>query len=134
MTVDSSVTETRIPQTQVAPPVNPTGTPEHIQQAPSEVRTFLLSRGNSSLADGGFHWLMVLCALTIFGIVVLIASELVRSSQMSWAKFGISFFFKQVWDPVNGDFGALPFLYGTLVTSMIALVIAVPWPLAWRFF
>ena len=127
--MESSATETRIPQTQVAPPVNPTGTPdqrEHVPQTVSEVRKFLLSRGNSSIADGGFHWLMVLCALTIFGIVVLIASELVRSSHMSWAKFGFSFFFKQVWDPVNGDFGALPFLYGTLVTSLIALVIAVP--------
>jgi phosphate transport system permease protein len=128
------VAETRIPPTHVAPPVQPAGpdgaTPTvHTESVPykvSEVRKFLLSRGNSSIADAGFHWLMVLCALSIFGIVVLIATELVRSSHMSWAKFGFSFFIKRVWDPVNGDFGALPFLYGTIVTSLIALVIAVP--------
>jgi phosphate transport system permease protein len=90
------------------------------------VRSYLMNRGNSSAADLAFHWLMVLCAFSIFGIVLLIAFELVRSSQMTWTKFGFSFFIKSVWDPVNGDFGALPFLYGTLVTSLIALVIAVP--------
>jgi len=92
----------------------------------SEIRKFLLSRGNSSVADWGFHAVMVLCALSIFGIVVLIASELVMSSRLSWAKFGFSFFFKSQWDPVNGDFGALPFLFGTLVSSLLALLIAVP--------
>ena len=42
------------------------------------------------------------------------------------AKFGWSFFVTKTWDPVAGDFGALPFIYGTLVTSAVALVIAVP--------
>ena len=41
-------------------------------------------------------------------------------------KFGWSFFVTQTWDPVSGDFGALPFIYGTLVTSAVALFIAVP--------
>lgn len=96
-------------------------------QAPiSEVRKFLLSRGNSSMADQGFHAVMVLCALSIFAIVALIATELVMASRLSWAKFGMSFFFKQQWDPVNGDFGALPFLFGTLVSSMLGLLMAVP--------
>ena len=69
---------------------------------------------------------MVLCALSIFAIVALIATELVARSQLTIAKFGIKFFFGQRWDPVNGNFGALPFIYGTLVSSFIALVIAVP--------
>ena len=43
----------------------------------SPIREFLLARGNSAIADRGFHWLMVLCALSIFAIVVLIATELV---------------------------------------------------------
>ncbi len=79
---------------------------------------------------------MVLCALSIFGIVALIATELVLSSQMAWDKFGFDFFFKafidpdtklpMYWDPVNGHFSALPFIYGTLVSSFLALLLAVP--------
>ncbi|MFZ0302716.1 MAG: phosphate ABC transporter permease subunit PstC [Terracidiphilus sp.] len=104
--------------------------------APSAVRKFLLSRGNSALADKGFQYLMTLCAISIFGIVVLIVYELITGSQLSWHKFGFSFFYqsftdsythqKMYWDPVNGLFSALPFIYGTLVSSFVALLIAVP--------
>jgi phosphate transport system permease protein len=79
---------------------------------------------------------MVLCALSIFGIVVLIVTELILRSQLSWHAFGLKFFFssfvdpdtKQIsyWDPVNGHFSAVPFVYGTLVSSFLALLIAVP--------
>ena len=106
------------------------------QQEASAIRSFLLARGNSALADRGFHWLMVLCALSIFGIVVLIATELVVRSRIAWGAFGLDFFFKAFintytgkpiyWDPVNGHFSALPFLYGTLVSSFLALLLAVP--------
>lgn len=131
--------EIRISQAQFQPepPKNggerPAGTaaPE-----PSAIRKFLLSRGNSAVADRGFHLLMVLCALSIFGIVALIATELMLSSQMAWDKFGFDFFFKafidpdtrlpMYWDPVNGHFSALPFIYGTLVSSFLALLLAVP--------
>jgi phosphate transport system permease protein len=41
-------------------------------------------------------------------------------------KFGLRFFFGSAWDPVNGNFGALPFIYGTVVSSLVALAIAVP--------
>ena len=102
----------------------------------SEVRKYLLSRGNSVMADRVFHWLMTLCALTIFGIVAVIAWELVTSSQLTWDKFGFGFFFKtfknpftnesMYWDPVNEQFSAVPFVYGTLVSSFLSLLIAVP--------
>lgn len=69
---------------------------------------------------------MLLCALSIFAIVALIATELVLRSKLTLAKFGFSFFFKSSWDPVSGDFGAFPFIYGTLVSSFLALLIAVP--------
>ena len=100
------------------------------------IRGFLLSRGNSAMADRGFHWIMVLCALSIFGIVVLIAWELVRGSHLTWARFGFRFFFSafvdpgtnlpMYWDPVNDHFSALPFIYGTLVSSFLSLLLAVP--------
>ncbi|MGB7190550.1 MAG: phosphate ABC transporter permease subunit PstC [Acidobacteriaceae bacterium] len=93
---------------------------------PSAIRAYLLSRGNSAAADSAFRWLMVLSALSIFAIVALIATELVTRSRLTLAKFGLHFFFGTAWDPVNGNYGALPFIYGTLVSSAIALVIAVP--------
>jgi phosphate transport system permease protein len=103
---------------------------------PSPIRQYLLSRGNSAIADRAFKILMVLCALSIFAIVGLIAWQLVASSQLTWHKFGIGFFFKTFtnsvtneplyWDPVNEQFSALPFVYGTLVSSFLALLIAVP--------
>jgi len=103
----------------------------------SAVRKFLNTRGNSAFADRAFHWLMVLCGLSIFGIVILILSELMLRSGMAWHKFGFKFFFQTpghnpytgqptYWDPVNGEFSARPFVYGTLVTSFLSLLISVP--------
>jgi phosphate transport system permease protein len=92
----------------------------------SAIRKFLLARGSSASADKGFGWLMLICAFSIFGIVALIAWELILRSQITISKFGMKFFFDSAWDPVNGNFGALPFVYGTLASSLVALVIAVP--------
>lgn len=69
---------------------------------------------------------MLLCACSIFAIVLFILFILIARSHMSLVQFGWKFFTRQAWDPVSGDFGALPFIYGTLVTSAIALLIAVP--------
>jgi phosphate transport system permease protein len=96
------------------------------EKEPSAIRKFLLSRGSSGAVDNAFRWLMVLCALSIFAIVALIFWELVSRSQLTIHKFGFKFFFGTAWDPVNGNFGALPFVFGTLVSSLVALVIAVP--------
>jgi phosphate transport system permease protein len=94
--------------------------------APSEIRRFLASRGSSALTDRSFRAVMILCALSVFGIVALIAYELITRSELSLKKFGIGFFYHSAWNPVSGDYGALPFIYGTLVSSLVALVIAVP--------
>jgi phosphate transport system permease protein len=69
---------------------------------------------------------MVACALSIFAIVALIATELFTHCQLTLSKFGLKFFFGSAWDPVNANFGALPFVYGTLVSSLLALILAVP--------
>src|SRR5271168_1680 len=75
-----------------------------------------------------------LITLTVAAGILLLTSMLVYelwvNSHLSRSKFGMMFFFTRVWDPVFGDFGALPFIYGTLVTSAVALVIAVPLGLA----
>jgi phosphate transport system permease protein len=52
--------------------------------------------------------------------------ELWHGSSLARHKFGFAFFVTSVWDPIAGDFGALPFIYGTLVTAFVSLAIAVP--------
>jgi phosphate transport system permease protein len=61
--------------------------------------------------------------LVITGVLVF---ELYRNSGPTLQKFGLSFLFSTKWDPIAGEFGALPFIFGTLVTSGIALLIAGP--------
>ncbi len=135
--MDSTLPEIRIqrPQTEPSPEPEPAvtaaTTPEH-----SAVRRYLLARGNSAVADQVFKVLMLLCAFSIFGIVVLILKELAQGSQLSLHAFGLKFLYKtyfdpdtnlpSYWDPVNGYFSALPFIYGTLVSSFLSLLIAVP--------
>jgi phosphate transport system permease protein len=92
----------------------------------SPVRSYLLNCGNSAFADRAFAALMLVCALSIFAIVLLILIELISGSKLSIQKFGMPFFFGSAWDPVNGNFGAWPFIYGTVVSSILALIIAVP--------
>jgi len=65
-------------------------------------------------------------AATVVLITVLLVYELWINSTLPRHKFGLHFFVTQVWDPVMDEFGALPFVYGTLVTSAVALMIAVP--------
>jgi phosphate transport system permease protein len=96
----------------------------------------LLARGNSAVADRLFKVLMLLCALSIFVIVALIAYQLIDKSNLNWAHSGLKFFYTAAkdpvtgqpvyWDPVNGNFSAIPFIYGTLVSSFLSLLFAVP--------
>ncbi len=81
---------------------------------------------SSRLPDAVFRVMIALAAFSVFVIVVLIVYELVDKSRLSLHQFGIGFFYGRDWDPVNGDFGALPFIYGTIVSSVLALVLAVP--------
>ena len=93
---------------------------------PSAARVFLNSRGSSSSADRYFAGLMLICACSIFAIVGFILTILVLRSKLSLIQFGLRFFTRTAWDPVSGDFGALPFICGTLASSLLALLIAVP--------
>jgi len=76
--------------------------------------------------DRAFRWLTLLMALSIFVLVALIGLELAQGAKPALHKFGWHFLVSSDWDPVNEIFGALPFIFGTLVSSAIALVIAVP--------
>src|SRR5207248_5152940 len=65
-------------------------------------------------------------ALVLVLIVAAIGVELTRQSMLSIQKFGLNFWATRTWDPVTGEFGALPFIWGTLYSSILALAIATP--------
>ena len=67
-----------------------------------------------------------LFAASVVLVTVLLVVELWQGSVLARHKFGFSFFRTSVWDPIFDQFGALPFIYGTLVTAGVSLVIAVP--------
>jgi phosphate transport system permease protein len=85
-----------------------------------------VSRGRSGLGDRVYRTLI----LASVWLVLLLAAGLVAAlTWESWAAmraFGLRFLVTSHWDPVAGEFGALPFIYGTLVSSLLALLIAVP--------
>jgi phosphate transport system permease protein len=88
--------------------------------------SFLLKVGGGERGDSIFKFLMLLCGLAVLATLALIVYELVLRSGASWHAFGFKFFVGHDWDPVNEQFGALPFIFGTLVSSLVALIIAVP--------
>ena len=73
--------------------------------------------------------LMLGVALLMVGIVIAMVIALGADAMLSIRQFGFSFLKSQQWDPVKGEFGALPFIYGTIASSLIALLISVPFSL-----
>jgi phosphate transport system permease protein len=76
--------------------------------------------------DRAAHLITLIFAASVFLVTVFLVYELWIQSSSSRAKFGLGFLFTRTWDPVNEKFGALPFIYGTILTSVLALVISVP--------
>ena len=105
-------------ETQAAPPV--------VAPPRYGIREYLAGRGSGAGPDSVFGGLMLACALSIIVIVLLILYVLIANSRLSLHAFGFKFFARTAWNPVVGDFGALPFIFGTLATSFLALCIAVP--------
>src|SRR5262245_2782811 len=79
-----------------------------------------------SADDRGFRLGTGFFALLVVLLVAGIFWELYRTSQLSIAKFGFKFWTGKVWDPVSGEFGALPFIWGTLYSSLLAMLISTP--------
>ena len=87
-------------------------------------RRALSPTGN--MGDALFRGVLFCCALLLVLIVGAMFVEMVSNSRLSLDAFGFSFLTGRTWDPIQGEFGALPFIYGTIVSSLLALVIAVP--------
>ncbi len=82
--------------------------------------------GKSNLGDILFEKLTLLFAVIVFLLILLMGYEMYQGSDISMKKFGWDFLVSSTWDPVQEIFGALPIIYGTLVSSIIALIIALP--------
>ena len=80
------------------------------------------------------HVLTLVFAALILLLTSMLVYELWVNSRLSRTKFGWMFLWTRVWDPIFGNFGAAPFIYGTLVTAIVSLVIAVPLGLAGSIF
>lgn len=80
--------------------------------------------------DKVFRLLLILSAFLMIVILSGMFLSLVFSSLTSIKEFGVSFLFSKIWDPVNNQFGALPFIIGTLLTSVISLFISIPFSLS----
>jgi len=76
--------------------------------------------------DTAFAWVTRFFAFLVFSLLLAILASLFVGSQLSIEKYGFSFIWSSDWDPVQEKFGALVPIYGTLVTSIIAMVIAIP--------
>jgi phosphate transport system permease protein len=84
------------------------------------------ARWRRAAGERVFKWLTLLTALSVIALIFIIGCELARGAQPALREFGWRFLTSTDWDPVNERFGALPFIFGTVVSSVIALTIAVP--------
>jgi phosphate transport system permease protein len=90
---------------------------------PARVRAF---SGRLRVGDQVAYTLTLVCAASIFLVTCLLVYELWIGSALARHKFGWGFIFNQTWDPVREDFGALPYMFGTVVTSVVSLLLSVP--------
>ena len=85
-----------------------------------------VSRGRRGLGDRLYRALILASVWVVLILAVGLAAALSWESWPAIRAFGLRFLVTSHWDPVAGEFGALPFIYGTLVSSLLALLIAVP--------
>ncbi len=111
----------------VAPQLeSPSPASEYGARAPVPKWRRLFASSTGSTGDTIFRALLFATALLVLLIVASMVVAMASNSMLSIREFGFSFLTGRNWDPIKGEFGALPFIYGTLVSSLIALVIAVP--------
>jgi len=86
----------------------------------------VLPKPGSRAPDIAFKWIAAAAAGLIVVLIVMVGWQLYAGSRLALAKFGPGFLWSSEWDPVLDKYGALPFIFGTLVSSLLALLIAVP--------
>ena len=96
-----------------------------MSEEPVQKKSKVFHRG-SRMEDKAFKGLLLFLALCIPIIMGLLIWAVFSGSSEAFHKFGFSFLFSSQWDPVNEQFGALPFIYGTLFSSFLAILLAAP--------
>ena len=83
-------------------------------------------RGKSQRADDAFRWLAVAAAASVLLVLALVASTMTERAIPVLSKMGLAFFTSSSWSEAATHYGALSFIYGTLYTAVLALLVAVP--------
>ncbi|HEV8402909.1 MAG TPA: phosphate ABC transporter permease subunit PstC [Candidatus Limnocylindrales bacterium] len=83
-------------------------------------------QGSGRLADTLFRGSSRIAAGVVVALLLFIALLLYLNSRLTWETFGLSFITGQTWDPVKGIYGALPFIFGTVLAALIAVILAAP--------
>jgi len=84
------------------------------------------SKGNAHLFDHGFTGLVWFCALSVAIILCWLGFVVFQDARPAIKTFGLSFLFSQDWHVSENKFGGLPYIYGSIVSSFIALIFSVP--------
>jgi phosphate transport system permease protein len=105
-------------------PIEPVPTPADDTERP-QGPTWRLLRGINT-GDRVYRAILTILALALPLLLITLVGQLLVSAWPSISRFGFHFLWSSVWDPVAGVFGAAPMIFGTLVSSLLALVIAVP--------
>jgi len=93
---------------------------------PASSRSVIQPRKKKRLGDDVFKYVTIGVSSLVLVIIVLVVYQLVTNSKLSIEKFGFGFITNSTWDPVAGVFGALPMIYGTVVSSFLGLLVALP--------
>ena len=110
--------EGKLPVMTIAPPEREPAAPAASPAPPPLER--------ASYGDRVFRTLLTLGAVTVPVLLAFLVYELWTGSALAMSRFGLGFITTSTWDPVAEQFGAYPLIFGTLVSSLIALLIAVP--------
>ncbi|MCL2011646.1 MAG: phosphate ABC transporter permease subunit PstC [Cystobacterineae bacterium] len=82
--------------------------------------------GGKNIGDGVFKWMTAGFAATAILVLAAMLIQMTRASTLSLQRFGLGFLTEKEWDPVHEIFGAFPFIFGTVVSSVIALLLVIP--------
>jgi phosphate transport system permease protein len=94
--------------------------------AQSERKAIEARSQQSQWINVGFVWLTRLMAFGVAAVLIFIGIEVAIDAVPAIQRYGLSFITTSAWNPVEDNYGALPMIYGTLVSSFIALLLAVP--------
>lgn len=86
----------------------------------------MIRRGDLNFSDKIFYWVLKSLAFGIIGLLVVLFILLLKMSWPIFSKIGLSFYFLNEWNPVTEEFGAMAFIYGTIATALLALVLSLP--------